>query len=122
MPCCSFHDLLAVLLRSSYADVCSNLGHPSENLRWATLREIRRFYKKKWPSTRDFDFALLDAFSPNTFFFEKIAANIRRGADLFSLHSLLTNTDAHSDSDHQSFSLLWATLRAIRLFFLINLN
>ena len=27
-----------------------------------------------------------------------------------------SNTDAHSDSGHQSFSLLWATLRAIRRF------
>ena len=33
-----------------------------------------------------------------------------------SLYFLLTNTDTHSDSDHQSFSLLWATLRAIRRF------
>ena len=31
-----------------------------------------------------------------------------------SLHFLLTNTHPHSDSAHQSFSLLWATLRAIR--------
>ena len=34
----------------------------------------------------------------------------------WSLHFLLTNTDAHSDWGHQSFSLLWATLRAIRRF------
>ena len=34
----------------------------------------------------------------------------------WSLHILLTNMDAHSDSGHQSFSLLWATLRAIRRF------
>ena len=34
----------------------------------------------------------------------------------WSLHFLLTNTDAHPDSGHQSFSLLWATLRAIRRF------
>ena len=34
----------------------------------------------------------------------------------WSLHFLLTNTDAHSDSGHQSFSLLWATMRAIRRF------
>ena len=32
----------------------------------------------------------------------------------WSLHFLLTNTDAHSDSGHQNFSLFWATLRAIR--------
>ena len=30
---------------------------------------------------------------------------------------MLINTDAHSDFGHQSFSLLWATLRAIRCFF-----
>ena len=29
---------------------------------------------------------------------------------------MLTNTDAYSDSGHQSFSLLWATLHAIRRF------
>ena len=34
----------------------------------------------------------------------------------WSLHFLLTNTDAHSDSGHQSFSLLWATLCAISRF------
>ena len=33
---------------------------------------------------------------------------------------MLTNTDAHSDSRHQSFSLLWATLRAIRRFLIIQ--
>ena len=33
---------------------------------------------------------------------------------------MLTNTDLQSDSGHQSFSLLWETLRAIRRFFLIN--
>ena len=53
--------------------------------------------------------------------FLKIAAHICRGAlsmtcsqSCWSLYFLLTNTDAHSDSGHQSFSLLWATLRAIR--------
>ena len=34
----------------------------------------------------------------------------------WSLHFLLTNTDAHSDSGHQSLSLLWATLCAISCF------
>ena len=41
--------------------------------------------------------------------------------DLFSVllesSFLLINTDAHSDSSQQSFSLLWATLRVIRRFF-----
>ena len=64
--------------------------------------------------------ALFDAFSPTTFIFLKIAAHICRGAlsmtcskSCWSLHFLLTNTDAHSDSGHQSFGLLWSTLRAI---------
>ena len=59
--------------------------------------------------------------------------NILRGAlsitcsqSCWNLHFLLTNTDAHSDSGHQSFNLLWATLRAIRryllLFLFIDLN
>ena len=30
---------------------------------------------------------------------------------------MLINTDAHSDLGHQSFSLLWAKLRAIRCYF-----
>ena len=34
----------------------------------------------------------------------------------WSLYFLLANTDVHSDSGHQSFSLLWATMRAIRRF------
>ena len=34
----------------------------------------------------------------------------------WSLYFLLRNTDALSDLGHQSFSLLWATLRAIRRF------
>ena len=62
----------------------------------------------------------LTLFSPTTFFFLK---NIYRGTlsmicsqPCWSLYFLLTNTDAHSDSGHQSFSLLWATLRAIRRF------
>ena len=38
----------------------------------------------------------------------------------WSLHFLLTNTNAYSDLGHQSFSLLWATLRAIRRFFLLT--
>ena len=57
------------------------------------------------------------------FFFLKIAAHICRGAlsmtcsqSCWSLNFLLTNTDAHSDSGHQSFSLLLATLRSIRRF------
>ena len=41
MTCVGLHDAL------TYADMCSNLGHPSESLRWATLRGIRSFYKKK---------------------------------------------------------------------------
>ena len=62
-------------------------------------------------------------FLQQIFFFLKIAAHICRGAlsmtcsqFCWSLYFLLTNTDAHSDSGHQSFSLLWATLRAIRRF------
>ena len=39
LPCCSFHDLLAVLLGSSYADACSDFGsskreHSLGNIAW----------------------------------------------------------------------------------------
>ena len=47
LPCCSLHDLLVVMLVSSYADACSDLGHQIESLRWASLRGIRRFFKNK---------------------------------------------------------------------------
>ena len=131
-----------------YAGVCSNVGNPRESLRWATLRGFRRFYKKKWPSARDFDtyrisnaslcisyvrdsavksgsLATICIISHTHFLMLFLQAhfsfkNRRKHSpwcsfhDLFSLHFLLTNTDAHSDSDHQCFSLLWATLRAIR--------
>ena len=48
LPYSSFQDLLAVLLGSTYVDACSDLGHSSESLRWATLHGIRRgfFFKK----------------------------------------------------------------------------
>ena len=62
-------------------------------------------------------------FSNHIFFFLQIATNMTCSQSCWSLHFLLTNTDAHSNSGHQSFSLLWATLRAIRrFFFLINLK
>ena len=58
-------------------------------------------------------------------FLFKNRANIPHGAlsmtcsqSPWSLHFLLTNTDAHSDLGHQSSSLLLATLCAIRHFFL----
>ena len=37
--CWGHHDAL------TYADACSDLGHSSESLHWATLRGIRRFFK-----------------------------------------------------------------------------
>ena len=46
--CWGLHDTL------TYPDLCSNSGHPSESLRWATLRGIRRFCKKI-DLARDFD-------------------------------------------------------------------
>ena len=45
------------------------------------------------------------------------ALSITCSQSCWNLQFLLTNTDAYSDSGHQSFNLLWAKLLAIRRFF-----